>query len=96
MGMSIAANKFRGIYASRCITAEDANLSRVINNSNMLCIASNSGIALNADIIDTFMRTSFEGRKLDELEYIAQFELEQNPAPAIAAHSFPKVLRRTA
>ncbi len=96
MGMSIAANKFRGIYASRCVTVEDAELSRVINNSNTLCIASNSGIALNAEIIDTFMRTAFDGRKLEQLELIAQFELEQSGPTRTAPPVFPSVLRRTA
>src|SRR5262245_40068773 len=49
MGMSIAANKFRGIYAARCMTVEDAELSRTINNANVLCIASRSGFPQNRD-----------------------------------------------
>ena len=52
-------------------------------------------IALNAEIIDTFMRTPFDGRKLEQLELIAQFELEQS-GPALTAPMFPAVLRKTA
>ena len=95
MGMSIAANKIRQIYAARCVTVEDAGLARTINNANVLCIAAASGLALNAKIIDAFMRTPFEGRKVEQLEYIAQFELESPDSPAAAAIA-PRVLQKTA
>jgi ribose 5-phosphate isomerase B len=88
MGMSIAANKFAGIYAARCMSVEDSELARTINNSNMLCIAAKSGLELNTSIIDTFVRTAFTGRKLDELELITRFE--GVPAPSL------RVVRRTA
>ena len=74
MGMSIAANKFDTIYAARCTTAEDAELARQINNSNVLCIASKLGFPTNRAIIDAFALTPYTGRKLDELEYITQLE----------------------
>jgi ribose 5-phosphate isomerase B len=83
MGMSIAANKFRGIYAARCLTIEDARLARIINNANVVCLAAGRGIRENERIIDAFMRTPFEGRKLDQLETITRMELESGPAPAI-------------
>lgn len=76
MGMSIAANKFRHIYASRCVNTDDAASARIINNSNVLCLASSLGAETNGAIIKTFMTTAFEGRKLDELAHITQFELE--------------------
>lgn len=81
MGMSIAANKFRGIYAARCLNTEDAEMSRQINNANVLCVATRAGLATNTRIIDTFMSTAFEGRKLEQLEYITCMELESDPAP---------------
>jgi ribose 5-phosphate isomerase B len=81
IGMSIAANKFRGVYAARCLTPEDAELSRQINNSNVLCVAVRNGLEVNTRIIDTFMSTPFEGRKIDQLEYITCMELESDPAP---------------
>ena len=80
MGMSIAANKFRGIYAARCLNVDDAQMARTINNANVLCLASKSGLALNQGIVAAFMNTPFEGRKLDQLEYIACLELESDPA----------------
>lgn len=94
MGMSIAANKVRHIYAARCVSVEDAGLARSINNANVLCIASGAGLALNAKIVEAFMRTPFEGRKVEQLAHIAQFELEADPAPAGAPA--PRVLQKTA
>lgn len=81
IGMSIAANKFRGIYAARCLTVEDAVLAREINNANVLCLATRTGRALNEEIMDAFMDTPYTGRKLEQLEYISVLELESDPAP---------------
>ncbi|HLL25934.1 MAG TPA: RpiB/LacA/LacB family sugar-phosphate isomerase [Kofleriaceae bacterium] len=89
MGMSIAANKFESIYAARCTTVDDAEMSRQINNANVLCIASKLGLDINRAIIDTFALTPYNGRKLEELEYITQFE-----RPTAAQSS--KTLRRIA
>ncbi len=88
MGMSIAANKFDGIYAARCMSVEDAELARTINNANVICLAAKQGFELNQLIIDTFVRTAYTGRKLDELELITRFE--GAPAPSL------RVVRRTA
>ena len=96
MGMSIAANKFRGIYAARCMTAEDAEMSRAINNANVLCIAAKSGFALNRAIVDTFVRTVYSGRKLEQLETIAHFELEAHPSPSVPIAAALRDQRRTA
>ncbi len=77
MGVSIAANKFSGIYAARCLTVEDAQMARQINNCNVLCIALRSSLALNAEIIDAFMTTAYEGRKLEQLSRITLLEHDQ-------------------
>jgi RpiB/LacA/LacB family sugar-phosphate isomerase len=82
MGMSIAANKFRGIYAARCLTIDDAQMSRTINNANVLCLATRTGLEVNESILDAFMTTPYEGRKLDQLEYIASMEIERDREPA--------------
>ena len=74
IGVSIAANKFRGIYAARCLSTEDAELSRTINNANVLCLALRSGLELNRQIISTFMTTAYEGRKLEQLSRITLLE----------------------
>ena len=38
IGMSIAANKIKGIRAARCVTVQDARLSREHNDSNVLTL----------------------------------------------------------
>jgi ribose 5-phosphate isomerase B len=84
MGMSIAANKFRGIYAARCTSVEDAELARSINNANVLCVAAKQGLVVNAAIIDAFIRTAYQGRKLEELEHITRLEGESPVSVASA------------
>ena len=74
IGVSIAANKFGGVYAARCLSVEDAELSRTINNANVLCLALRSGFAVNAEIIRAFMTTAYEGRKLEQLSRITLLE----------------------
>ena len=74
IGISIAANKFGGVYAARCLSVADAEMARTINNANVLCLAVSSGAAVNAAIVDAFMRTPYQGRKLDELAGLLRFE----------------------
>ena len=74
IGVSIAANKFGGIYAARCLSVADAEMARTINNANVLCLAVGSGAAVNAAIVDAFMRTPYQGRKLDELAGLRRLE----------------------
>lgn len=84
MGISIAANKFSGIYAARCLSVEDAQLSRTINNSNVLCLSLRATLAVNEQIIESFMTTAYEGRKLEQLSRITMFEHELEPAASAA------------
>ena len=61
-GVAIAANKHQGIRAALCWQKEIAELARKHNNANMLCLPARF-ISLQSafDIIDTFLKTSFEG-----------------------------------
>lgn len=92
IGVSIAANKFGGVYAARCLTAEDAELCRTINNANVLCLALRTGLEGNRAVIHSFMTTPYEGRKLEQLARITLLEHERSapeaaraPAPIEAA-----------
>jgi HAD superfamily phosphatase (TIGR01668 family) len=76
IGVNIVANKFDGVYAARCLSVADAELARTVNNANVLCLATSSGAALNTAIVDAFMRTPYQGRKLDELIGLRRFERE--------------------
>lgn len=92
LGMSIAANKFRGIYAARCMSAEDAEQCRTINNANVLCLAARSGLLANRDMIEAFLTAPYTGRKIEELEYITRFERDPVEQPV----DKPSTVRRTA
>lgn len=62
IGMSIAANKVKGISAALCWNLETAALARKHNNSNILCLGERQledGLAL--EMVDAWLHTDFEG-----------------------------------
>ncbi len=62
VGMSIAANKVKGIRAACCSDYFSARLTRQHNNANVLCFGARvvgEGTAL--DLVDAFVDTEFEG-----------------------------------
>ena len=62
IGMSIAANKIKGIRASLCSDTFSARMTRMHNDSNILCLGERvTGQGLALDIVDTWLNTSFEG-----------------------------------
>ena len=73
IGMSIAANKFKGIRASLCSDTYSARMTRKHNNSNVLCLGERViGPGLALDIVDEWLVTDFEGgrheRRVNMLE----------------------------
>ena len=62
IGVSITANKIKGIRAANCITEEMAELARKHNNANVLTLGARLVDEATAEkIVDTFIRTEFEG-----------------------------------
>ncbi len=62
IGISITANRFKGIRAALCCSVEMARLAREHNNANILVLGgrtTNEGDA--AAILDTWLKTPFEG-----------------------------------
>lgn len=78
IGMSIVANKFKGIRCAKCNDEEEVKFSRMHNDSNVL--------ALGADYIDTnkairmvriWLATEFEGGRHEErVKIIEEIENE--------------------
>ena len=72
VGMSIAANRIKGIRAVLCYDEEIAKLSREHNNANVICLGSGfiySEVAIKC--INTFMNTEFDERhqfRLDKID----------------------------
>jgi ribose 5-phosphate isomerase B len=62
IGMSIAANRDRGVRAAACCNAEAARLARAHNDANVLCLGARLITEAEARAcLDTFMRTDFDG-----------------------------------
>ncbi len=57
IGMSIAANKVKGIRAARCLSERDAFVTRNDNHSNIVCLDYNQDINTLLGIIETFIST---------------------------------------
>ena len=76
IGMSIAANKVKGIRAARCVNNDDAFLTRNDNNSNILCLSYKTPIEINIEIINTFLKTPFsnEERHIRRVNKIKEYE----------------------
>ncbi|WP_036222757.1 ribose 5-phosphate isomerase B [Mesoaciditoga lauensis] len=73
LGMSIAANKFKGIYAALCLYPTMAKYARLHNNANVLVMAGRlMGPTLAEETVDTFLSTEFAGarhqRRVDEIK----------------------------
>ncbi|MBQ9428120.1 MAG: ribose 5-phosphate isomerase B [Clostridia bacterium] len=62
IGMSMVANKHRGIRAACCSDTFSARLTRAHNDANILCFGARvCGYGLAFDLVDVFLSTPFEG-----------------------------------
>lgn len=62
IGMSIVANRFRGIRAALCHEPFSAKMARLHNDANVLVLGGRLiGDGLAIEIVKTFLDTSFEG-----------------------------------
>ena len=62
IGMSMCANKHRGIRAALCSDTYSAKMTRQHNDANVLTIGARVvGSCLALDIIDAFLENDFEG-----------------------------------
>ncbi len=78
IGMSIAANKVRGIRAALCHDLFTARRARQHNDANVLCLGGDVvDQGLGEEIVQTFLNTSFEGgRHAQRLEKIRAMEAD--------------------
>lgn len=76
IGMSIAANKFKGIRAAACSEHFSAKYTRLHNNSNVLCLGGRViGIGTALELADLFVDTEFEGgRHQKRIDKISEIE----------------------
>ncbi len=78
IGMSITANKFRGVRAALCLNEYMARMSRLHNDANVLCLGDRViGEELALSIVEVWLETSFEGgRHTKRIELISEIEKE--------------------
>ena len=78
IGMSIVANKFKGIRCAKCNNEQEAKFSKMHNNSNVLAlgadyVSTNEAIC----IVRTWIATQFEGgRHQERIDIINEIEAE--------------------
>lgn len=62
IGISIAANKIKGIRAALCSDVYSAKMCRQHNNANVICLGGRvTGRELAFMIVDTYLNEQFEG-----------------------------------
>jgi ribose 5-phosphate isomerase B len=76
IGMSIIANKFKGVRASLCTSTYMGKMTRAHNNSNILCLGGKiTGVFEALDILEVWLSTAYEGGRHDiSLGLIAEAE----------------------
>lgn len=75
IGMSIAANRFKGIRAALCLFPKMAYYARRHNDANVLALGGGfTGFFLASEIVDVFLREEFEGgrhtRRIDKFDLV--------------------------
>jgi ribose 5-phosphate isomerase B len=73
LGMSITANKHKGVRAACVSDTFSARMTRMHNDANVLCLGARVvGVGLGIDIVQAFLGASFEGgrhaKRLEKIE----------------------------
>ena len=78
IGISIAANKVKGIRAACCSDYFSAKYTRLHNDANVLCMGARViGPGAAIELVDVFLDTAFEGgRHARRVNQIAEIEAE--------------------
>lgn len=78
LGMSIAANKFKGIRCTVCYSEDVARYAKKHNNSNILALGAEvNTISQVIEIIRVWLATEFEGERHERrIEMIKEIENE--------------------
>ena len=78
VGMSIAANKVRGVRAALGVTPEEVRLTRAHNDANVLTLGARfTEPALAGELVQAFLETPFDGgRHARRVAKISQMENE--------------------
>jgi ribose 5-phosphate isomerase B len=77
IGISISANKVRGVRAALVHDARGAALARLHGDANVICLGGRTTAMAEAiDLVDTFISTAFEGgRHARRVAEISEYEM---------------------
>lgn len=75
IGMSISANRFKGIRAALCTHEFHARATRQHNNANVICMGERvTAPGLAVELVKVFLKTAFEGGRHERrIELIDKF-----------------------
>jgi len=94
IGMSIAANKFKGIRAAACSDPFSAIFSKRHNNANVLCLGARviaGGLATL--LVEGWVNANFEGeRHQRRLDMITRLEQRNNVEPTMHPEAAPAAI----
>ena len=66
IGMSILANRYRGVRASHCTSTYQARMTRAHNDSNILCLGGRiTGLFEALDMLEAWLNTGYDGGRHD-------------------------------
>lgn len=76
IGMSIAANKVKGIRCARCLSVDDASLSKNHNGANVIALDAKTDINVLKQMVDAFITTksATEERHLRRINKVIKIE----------------------
>lgn len=72
IGISIACNKVKGIRCAKVSTSEEAKITRIDNDSNIVAFSEKVSVDEAVDIVNTFVNTEFSNlekhqRRIDKI-----------------------------
>lgn len=81
VGMAIAANKFRGVYAARLTQLDEVKTARQHNGINVLCLPGGISPHLACELVTLFLETPLDmaERHQRRRQWIADFEKPNGP-----------------
>ena len=73
IGMSMVANRYKGVRAALCYNLYTTRMSRLHNDANILVMGGRViGVGLALEMVDLFLKTPFEGgrhqKRLDQID----------------------------
>lgn len=86
IGMSIAANKIKGIRCAKVDNTKEAILTREHNNANVIALSARKSTLELKDIIDKFLTTKFsnEERHLRRINKLEDYDVNEIELPIVS------------